>query len=204
MSIYESMTNEQLREALQKALRASAEHLAEAARIWAILRSRGVEMHSLGASLRQMLGNIADGKLAPEAAAVFLGTRGLLVLLAHVPLEEQHRLAAGGVAVLAQRQESGAIVRLERLLSEVTYREACLMIGPNGLRSFADQRAILVAQAKIATPVRKSTGSVATVRADVQNGLLLVGSVRLAPKDIALALAELGFELVRKPQAQAA
>ena len=190
---YAKLTNDQLRTELAEQVSLTAESLLRASLIWTELQRRGVDLSAFRSGLAKYLPRIARRELAAEAVVTFAGQRTLLQHFAGMPLEDQRRYSAGQAIKIAERNESGQVVSVERRLTELTGREVVLALQYGRVRSFDEQRSSLDQQMAQPTRIRRSSGGIARIRA--QSGLLQVGRMRIHPLDLVPALKILGFDL---------
>ena len=189
-------SNAELRQELADQLSLTAKGLMRAAAIWSELTRRGIDMSSLRAGLAIYLPRIARGELAAEAVIAFAGQRMLLQHMAGMDLDEQRRLAAGEPITLAERDDEGRVLGVQRRLAEMTSREVLLALSDGRVRTLKEQTGSLIRS--IAKPARRrsATGSTTTIKA--VDGQLQIGRSRIEPADLAGALGRLGFKIVPK------
>lgn len=128
-----------LRSELTRALTLTAAGLAYLATIWNELTRRGEDLSDLRSGLATYLPLIANGTLAAEAVVQFAGQRGLLNRLAHRPIDEQRRLAAGEPVPVVVGDE-------ERMLAarQLTMRQIAIVFDDEGrVRTPIEQRQAL-------------------------------------------------------------
>lgn len=86
-----------LRRELARGMTLVAERLYSLGLIWVELERRGEDLSDLRSNMSKYLPLIGARVLAAEAVIAFAGRRSVLDMLQGVPLEEQRRLAAGGL-----------------------------------------------------------------------------------------------------------
>lgn len=147
---------------------------------------------------------VARDKLVPELAAKIYASPHKRGILADLPKDVQHDVAATGAtfktAVLDQTKASGVSVEDKSIL-EMSTTELRVVMGGGGIRTVAEQKKILGQIVESEARRRRSPSRMSNkvrVDADAGRGVLIVGAYTLKPYELAAALDTLGFKLTRK------
>lgn len=136
-----TLSTEQLRGELTRALSITAQGLAYLAAVWAELQRRGEDLSELRSGLATYLPAIATGELAAEAVVQFAGQRSVLSRIISLPLAEQRRLAGGEPVPVLVPGPDGDLVERQMSVRALTLRQVSQVFDESGrVRSPIEQR----------------------------------------------------------------
>ena len=191
-TVYElgSMSNEQLRGELARALTLTAAQLRYLAVIWRELERRGEDLSELRTGLAIYLPQIAAGQLTPDAVIRFAGQPSVLRAIATLPTDEQERMARGETVDVLTVGEDGSYSAVPLPAHTLTPAQARLVVGPGKLRSPTEQRAVLES-ARLAASQRQLSRAVDAprVRYDPKTDKIRVGKTSASVAEVVKALA---------------
>ena len=143
---------------------------------------------------------ISEGLVDPKTLICFGGDDHALLSAVKLPVDAQNEINQGQKIPVAVHNIKGEIERKEMSFIYMTHKEREQVIGRNGLRSFSSQKK-LVAMRK---PRKHRSKNSLRVEADTANQEIIIGQMRVKPKELSRALRELGFEMKRIPKKKAA
>jgi hypothetical protein len=151
MADLHQMTTPELRAELVRGLSMTAEGLVRMSAVWRELEDRGEDLSDLRHGIATFLPLIAAGRLAPEAVVAFASRRSVLRALEGLPLDEQRRLAAGGLLAVIDPSRPGEVIetRLDLLPSSAL----ALVFDDGAIRPPQLQRVALRARSRDRRPV---------------------------------------------------
>lgn len=187
---YSKFSTPDLLEKFQQAVDATAASLYEAAEIWSELSRRGEAPARLYGVL-QWLPRIARGDLAAETVCAFASQSALLGSLSGMPLDEQRKYAAGKPVEVATFDQDNKPVMETKPLSSLSAREVKLAVDKGQVRSVKAQ----INSLRRSKSQTKTQYTKVTIVADRSAGLIVIGHARVAPQELARALAQLGWRL---------
>lgn len=154
------------------------------------LEDRGEDLSRIRPDLLTWLRKIGRGQVDATLFHRFHESPLLMKRMAALPLPDQKRLGAGQSVPLVEKTANGSTTA--RTVNPVLLRprEAARVFGPQGIRSEAEQAALLRDQL---TPPDRPPSIVVT--ADRDRHVVLVNGLAVEPKPILAALAKLGYVL---------
>lgn len=183
------LTTEELHEALASETGTSAASFLRCCKILAEMNSRGETVPQMGKGIYIYYREIADGRVLPEFAQVFMG-QYVLPHAKNLTHDQQRSLLKVPEVILVEMDSNGMFTPTVKNLSRMTKRETDLAFGPGGLRDVRSQKRSLKS-----TPVAKPRRSNSLViRADTTTGEIIIGQVRITPLMLVDAFKELGYK----------
>lgn len=131
--------------------------------------------------------SIADRRLHPKAA-IILANRNMIKAVIPLPHEQQLELAHGKKLRIAVQREDGSIGRDDVPIQRMDARALCRVFGPKGIRSIAEQEAMIREEGKI-----ERIGAITILKGE---GLFKVGNQKLTPEEIDRAARQMGYRLI--------
>jgi hypothetical protein len=180
----QTMTREELRAELARGLNLTAETLTRLGLIWQELERRGEDLSSLRQGIARTLPLIAAGRLAAETVVAFAGQAMLLRALEGVPLDEQRRLAAGGVIQVIDPTDPVAVQEMP--LARLPAAAVRLVFGDGQVRPPDAQR--LALRPRRPRP-QEPSGYRWQPRYDPETGMVTVGRMQVSLDDFLSAMA---------------
>lgn len=139
-----SLTNDQLKQELQKALAITAQHLQYLAAVWKELEKRGEDLSHLKTGLAGYLPMIANGEIDSNLIVKYAGRRTVLSALAKLPIEQQRQIAADGHLTIVTLDKDGKRHDVQRPIDQLNQAELFQAISEQGLRD-PDKQFLLLA-----------------------------------------------------------
>jgi hypothetical protein len=102
------MTEEELRRELRKSVALTTQGIAQLARVWAELESRGCDLSEFKNNLRRYLPLVAAGRLLPEAVVEFMFDPMRLRIFSSLPQATQRQLLSDGKVKLFDVETGGS------------------------------------------------------------------------------------------------
>ncbi|GEM_PF-515399 len=191
-----------LRAELARLLTITADHLMYLAAVWRELENRGEDLSPLRTGLAAYLPLIASHQLCAEAVIRFAGNQTLLRAVATLPLQEQERLAQGGMVPVLCVDERGEFAPRETPAHALTAAQARIVFDAGKVRDLDEQRSIIDSvRMKRANRGSKKTIQTDKIRIDRVKREIRVGKVRLTVPEILSALGEM-FPLSVAPEGE--
>lgn len=153
-----------LRKRLAQTLTVTAEVLQDLAVIWRELERRGEDLSDLQSGLSAYLPMIASGHVAAEAVVQFAGRASVLRQIAQLPIEEQRRLADGGMVRVLVTQPNGTVSEEDLPAQRLSLSQIRQVFAGGRIRRPAEQLRALGAsishQERPRVAIESSTGMV--------------------------------------------
>lgn len=173
---------ERLKAELAASLVATSQSFIRAAILWGELARRGTDLSDLKRGVGELVMAIANGILAPEAVAAFLGRPGLLRLLNGVPLTRQCELADNAEISVYDPQTKATIRAPIKALDHRCIRR----VFQNGQELTVDQQRMVTTVAPKAAP---TPSRLYKVYVDRTARTVKVGSTTVTIAEVVSALA---------------
>lgn len=167
--------------------------IVRACAILAELRARRVDHPAMKNGVLKWFQSINAGKLDAHFFYTFAGVQSLIQAVVGTPLKLQRQWADGSNVTLKEVNAAFEIVEVEKPLIRFSRGDIANVFGPAGVRALAEQEKLL--RSKLANVAASPAPKVERVRADVKEGVLIIGSKRLRLVEFRDALRALGWYL---------
>lgn len=161
--------------------------------ILAELRARRVDHPAMKNGILKWFEAINAGKLDTHFVYTFAGVQSLIKAAIGAPLPLQRQWADGANVTLKEVNAAFEIVEVEKPLIRFSATDISNVFGPAGVRPLAEQEQRL--RSKLANVAASPAPKIARVRADVKEGVLIIGTKRLRIVEFRDALKALGWRL---------
>ena len=169
------------------------EMIVQACAILAELRARRIDHPAMKNAVLKWFQSINGGRLDAHFVYTFAGVQSLVQAAVGTPLKMQRQWADGANVKLKEVNAAFEIVEVEKPLIRFSRGDIANVFGPAGLRPLAEQEQLL--RSKLANVAANSAPKFERVRADVKQGVLIIGSKRLRLVEFRDALRALGWRL---------
>lgn len=177
ISTLSTLSTQELRSELNRALDMTAAHLRRLAAIVRLLEERGEDLSDLRLGLLGYLRQIAWGRLLPEIVVRYAEFPSALRAIAALPPPDQERFARGdGVPLIVRREDGSTDKRMADPL-RITGEQVRQLFGPRGLRDEAEQILWLESRGKprVEVTAQDRVTVVRSVKADRVRGGITIG-----------------------------